>query len=452
MALVGRDAELKELVALVEGPGDRAGVLIRGEAGIGKSALVAEAIAAAAISGARVLRTAGVESEQNYAYAGLHRLLYPLRKALDGLPTGQFRALTSALGLSDSGEEPTAYLVGLAALTLLTDAADERPLLLVAEDAHWLDPASAEVLAFVARRIGAEPVALIATLREGNGTPLADAGLSVMTLEPLSDDDAAALLEQTAPELPEGLRHRLLAEADGNPLALIELPTAVRDVDEFPAPPQLTERLERAFTARSATLPAATRSTLLVAALNDSDSRTETLAAASIVLGTPAEAEILAPAVETRLLADDPGGVVFRHPLVRSALIATATADERARVHRALADVSTDPERRAWRRAAAAAGPDEQVAREWRTSPNGRGTAAVPSPPWSEPPTSATTRGGGRTDCCARPKSPSIPAAVIPLSDSSRPRAHFPPHPDSGPRRPGCSADSTTGYAKALRA
>lgn len=364
MPLVGRDAELKELVALVEGPGDRNGVLIRGEAGIGKSALVDAAIAAAAISGARVLRTAGAESERNYAYAGLHRLLYPLRKMLDGLPTRQYDALASALGLSDSGEEPTAYLVGLAALTLLTDAADERPLLLVAEDAHWLDPASAEVIAFVARRIGTEPVALIATLREGDGTPLADAGLSVIRLEPLSDDDAAALLEQAAPELPARLRHRVLAEAHGNPLALTELPAAVRELEEFPTPTPLTERLERAFTARSATLPAGTRTALLVAALNDSDSRTETLAAASLVLGTRAEAEILAPAVEARLLADGPGVVVFRHPLVRSALIATATADERARVHRALAEVVTDPERRAWRRAAAAIGPDEQAARE----------------------------------------------------------------------------------------
>ncbi|MEU2038509.1 AAA family ATPase [Nocardia niwae] len=364
MSLVGREAELKDLRALVDGPEGRSGILLRGAAGIGKSALVNEAVAAAAIAGARVLRTAGVEAEQHYAYAGLHRLLYPLRTELDGLPQRQRDALASAFGTSDSVEEPTAYLVGLAALTLLADTANLRPLLIVAEDVHALDLASAQVLAFIARRIDSEPIALIASLREGIGTPLADAGLSLMQLEPLSGDDAAALLDLAAPDLPAPVRHRVLAEAQGNPLALTELPTAVGALDEPPAALPLTERLERAFAARSTTLPAPTRTALLVAALADSDSMAETLSATSILLGTPAEPEIFTPAVEARLLVLGPGTVTFRHPLMRSALAATATAGERARAHGALADVLTDPDRRAWQLAAATTGPDEQVARE----------------------------------------------------------------------------------------
>ncbi|WP_280494554.1 ATP-binding protein [Nocardia asiatica] len=364
MPLFGREAELKDLGALVDGPEDRSGILILGSAGIGKTALVDEAVAAAAIAGARVLRTAGAEAEQNYAYAGLHRLLYPLRKGLDRLPARPRAALCAAFGLSDSDDEPTAYLVGLAALTLLADAAQERPLVLVAEDVHWLDAASAAVLAFIARRVDTEPIALIATLRDGIGTPLTDAGLSLMRLEPLSDEDAAALLDLTAPELPAPIRERLLADAHGNPLALTELPTAVAGLDDLPEALPLTERLERAFTARSTTLPAPTRTVLLVAALNDSDSITETLSAAGILLEARTEPAILTSAVETRLIELGPGTVTFRHPLIRSALTAGATADERARAHQALAEVLTDPDRRAWQRAAAAAGPDEQVARE----------------------------------------------------------------------------------------
>ncbi|BDT91879.1 LuxR family transcriptional regulator [Nocardia sputorum] len=364
MPLFGREAELKDLRALVDGPEDRSGILIQGEAGIGKSALVNEAVAAAAIAGTRVLRTAGAEAEQHYAYAGLHRLLYPVRKGLDELPPQQRDALAAAFGTSDSGDEPAIYLVGLAALTLLADTASPRPLLIVAEDVHALDAASAQVLAFIARRVDTEPIALIVTLRDGIGSPLADAGLSLLRLEPLSDDDAAALLDLTAPGLPAPVRRRLLADAHGNPLALTELPTAVGELEDLPATLPLTERLERVFAERGTTLPAPTRAALLVAALCDSDSITEILAAASLLLGTRAEPDIFTPAVEARLLVLGPGTVTFRHPLMRSALTTTATAGERARAHGALADVLTDPDRRAWQRAAATAGPDEQVARE----------------------------------------------------------------------------------------
>lgn len=365
MRLIGRDTELKDLGALVDGPGDRSGILIEGEPGIGKSALVDETVAAAAVAGLRVLRTAGVEAEQNLAYAGLHRLLYPLRRGMDALPVRQSDALATALGVSDTIGDPSPYLVGLGALTLLTDAAAERPLLIVAEDVHWLDAASADVLAFLARRIDTEPVAVLATLRDGVTTPLCDAGLTVMRVGPLSDEDAMALLDNTAPELPAPVRHRVLAEARGNPLALTELPTAVTDLTELATALPLTERLERAFSARCAALPARSRDALLVAALNDSDSLAETLTATGVLLGCTVEPEILIPAMKARLIEIGSGTVTFRHPLVRSALAAAATIEQRHRTHLALAEILGGlPDRQVWHRAAGASVPDEQVAIE----------------------------------------------------------------------------------------
>ncbi|WP_040812730.1 ATP-binding protein [Nocardia concava] len=361
MPMFGRDTELKELSALVDNPGDRSGFLIEGEPGIGKSTLVEAAVAGA--TGLRVLRTAGLEAEHGLAFAGLHRLLYPLRREFQALPARQFDALTTALGMSDSTEEPSPHLVGLAALTVLADAAFERPLLIVAEDVHWLDPASAEVLAFVVRRIESEPVAVLATLRDGTGSPLREAGLTALRLRPLPQDEANALLDSVVPELPVQVRRRVLAEAHGNPLALTELPTAATDLAEPVMMLPLTERLERAFSARGATLPEPTRAALLVAALNDSDSITETLTAAGIVQGSPATAEILTPAVTAHLIDIASGAVAFRHPLVRSALVASATAEQRRRAHLALAEtLAESPDRQVWHRAAGVAGADEDVA------------------------------------------------------------------------------------------
>ncbi|MGW4771856.1 AAA family ATPase [Nocardia sp. NPDC004278] len=363
MPLFGRDTELKDLSALVDGPGDRSGILIEGEPGIGKSTLVEQTAAAAAVAGLRVLRTAGVEAERNLVFAGLHRLLYPLRREFDALPPRQFDALATALGMSDATDEPSIHLVGLAALTLLSDTAADRAALVVAEDVHWLDLASAEVLAFVARRIDSEPVAMLATLRVGTTSPLRDAGLTVMRLGPLPEDDANALLDSTAPELPAQVRHRVLAEAHGNPLALTELPMAVADLTDTALALPLTERLEQAFSTRGAALPGPTRSAMLVAALNDGHSAAETLTAAGILLQSAVTSEVLAPAVAARLISVGSGTVTFRHPLVRSALAAAATAAERRRAHLALAETLGElPERQVWHRAAGTAGADEDVA------------------------------------------------------------------------------------------
>lgn len=411
MALHGRDTELKELRELVDGPEDRGGVLIRGEAGIGKSALVAETAAAASVAGLRVLRTTGAEAEQNLAYAGLHQLVHPVRAGVADLPAPQRDALRTALGLAE-GDAPSAYLVGLATLTLLAEEAAAKPLLLVAEDAHWLDRASADVLAFVARRIETEPIVLVATLRDGP-SPLLDAGLAPMVLDRLSADASADLLDSVAPRLAPAVRTRLLTEAAGHPLALTELPSAVAELDGLDPVLPLTERLERTFTARVAALPAATRTALLVAALNETTSLAETLTATGALLGAaasdaglggesagPGESRagsgvsaepatgavgaeratfaggaepatgaagpaILAAAVEARLVELTAGTVTFRHPLMRSAIPAAASPLDRRQAHLALVEALRDqPDRRAWHQAAATAGPDESVAAE----------------------------------------------------------------------------------------
>ncbi|MBU3067034.1 AAA family ATPase [Nocardia sp. NEAU-G5] len=363
MPMVGRHTELRDLTALVDDPVGRNGILIEGEPGIGKSTLVDETVAKAARAGLRVLRTAGAEAEHSLNYAALQRLLYPLRRTFDTLPARQFDALTTALGMSDAEGEPSLHLVGLATLTLLADLAAEQSVLVIAEDVHWLDPASAEVLAFVARRVDSEPLALLATARGGSDSPLREAGLTALCLGPLPEDDAKALLDSIAPGLSAPIRHRVLAEAHGNPLALTELPTAAAELGGPAVTLPLTERLERAFSARGAALPDRTRSALLVAALDDGDSVTETLAAAGILLGSPVGTEVLAPAVAAKLITLGSGTVTFRHPLVRSALAAAATPEERSHAHLALADLlAGSPDRQVWHRAAGATGADEQVA------------------------------------------------------------------------------------------
>ncbi|MGW5718366.1 ATP-binding protein [Amycolatopsis sp. NPDC003865] len=362
MALHGREAELKELGELVDGPEDRSGVVIRGEAGIGKSALVAETADAASVAGLRVLRTAGAEAERNLAYAGLHQLLHPVRAGVAELPAPQRDALRTALGLAE-GASPSAYLVGLAVLTLLAEEAAAKPLLLVAEDVHWLDQASADVLAFVARRIENEPIVLLATLREGAASPLLDAGLAPMLLDRLAADEAADLLDAVAPRLAPAVRTRLLTEAAGHPLALTELPSALADFDGLDPVLPLTERLERTFTVRVAGVPPATRTALLVAALNETTALAETLTATGALVTAGVEPDVFTPAVEARLVELSAGTVTFRHPLMRSAIPAAAAPAERRRTHLALAEALHDqPDRRAWHQAAATAGPDESVA------------------------------------------------------------------------------------------
>lgn len=344
-------------------------MLVRGDAGIGKSALLLDTAATAAANGLRVLRTAGAESETHMPFAGLHQLLLPLRSGIGELPVPQRDALGAAFGLTDA-RVPDLFLVALATLNLLSEAAARTPLLLVAEDVHWLDTSSAGVLAFVARRLESEPILLVAAVRDGFESPLESAGLAELLLDRLDDDEAAALLAARSPALAPEVRARVLLEAAGNPLALVELPIAAETVRPLPSGwLPLTTRLEQTFTARMRGLPPATRTMLLAAALDDVATLPETIQATALILGAEVTADDLAPAVAVRLVDVHDAGIRFRHPLMRSAIHQEASLSRRHAAHAALAAVlAAQPDRSRWHRAASADRPDEDLAAELETA------------------------------------------------------------------------------------
>jgi DNA-binding CsgD family transcriptional regulator len=356
-------------------------LVVRGDAGVGKTALLS--YLAASASEFRIVRAAGVESEMELAFAGVHQLCAPLLGRLSRLPAPQRDAVGTAFGLS-TGEAADLFLVGLAVLGLLSDAAGDGPILCLVDDAQWLDQASAQVLGFVARRLLAEPVAMVFAVR----TPSEDdelRGLPVTVLEGLSDADARALLDSATPgRLDERIRDRIVAEANGNPLALLELPkglTAAQLAGGFgrlDARP-VANRIEQSFLRRVRALPAETQR-LLLAAAAEPVGDVPLLWRAAEVLGISADAA--APA-ETDGLIELGTRVRFRHPLARSAAYRAAAVRKRRETHRALAEVtdpSIDPDRRAWHRAQAALGPDETVAGELERSADraqGRGGIAA---------------------------------------------------------------------------
>ena len=350
--LLGRDDELAQLYAVIGGIGQRGGALVvRGEAGIGKSALLEAASARAREREVTVVSTTGTEPEARLAFSGLHRLLMPFLDGLDHLPEPQRRALEAAVGRAEA-EAPDPFLVGLATLGLLTDTEPKRPLLLVVEDAQWLDGPSAEVLGFVARRLEHEPVIVLFAVREGLASSFDEAGLPELALDGLADEPAKALLESTSRDLPAHLAARVLDEAAGNPLALIELPAAAGHDGDGALP--LPRRLEQAFATRIGGLDPETRRLLLLAALEDGE------------LPDAAGAASWEPAVAAGLGRLEDGTFRFRHPLIRSAVAQAATAEERREAHAALAKAFEDePDRAVWHRAAVAGpGPDEEVARD----------------------------------------------------------------------------------------
>ena len=366
--LLGRAQEQNLLTSLLDVVGDRGQALVlRGEPGIGKSRLLSVAEQTAHDRGMTVLSATGVQSEAHLPFAGLHQLLRPVRERAVELQPVQRDALDAAFGLTRE-VAPERYRIAMASLDLVSDVASDAPLLLVIEDAHWLDPPTADVLAFVARRIESDPVVLLAASRDGYPSALTDAGLPEHRLAGLDDTTAAALLEAAAPGLPLTARNRVLREAAGNPLALLELPAVVGQSEEEPSVPgrlPLTERLERAFAARVADLPDATRLVLLVAALSDDDVVSEILQAASVVAGTPLDLDAAEPAVEAALIDLDVNSIRFRHPLVRSAVRQSAGVQQRRRVHAALAaTLDADPDRRVWHRAALMSGTHEELACE----------------------------------------------------------------------------------------
>jgi len=359
--LLGRDDELARLYDLIDGIDARGGALVvRGDAGIGKSALLAAAKERALHRGVTVVSTTGALSEAQIAFAGLHQLLLPLLGGLGLLPDPQRRALEAAFGIAE-GDAPDLFLIGLATLGLVAERAADMPLLFVVEDAHWLDRPSAEVLQFVARRIDSDPAVLLFAVREGVASCFDDADLSELSLAGLDEESSNALLDLAATRLSSDLRLRILEEAAGNPLALIELPAAAAELAtgaEHPGPLPLTARLEQTFSSRLTTLDSDVQRLLLLAALDDLD-----LAELRRAAGKPLDAEDLTPAVAVGLGTLDSDGFRFRHPLIVSAVKQAATAGELRSAHAALAEALTDqPDRAVWHRAAAATGPDEEVA------------------------------------------------------------------------------------------
>ncbi|HEX3278658.1 MAG TPA: AAA family ATPase [Thermoleophilaceae bacterium] len=365
--LVGRATERNTLDGLLGKvrTGESEALVIRGEAGIGKTALLR--YAARQASGFRVTPITGVEAEVELAFAGVHQLYSMAPERLDGLPVPQRNALSVALGLV-AGEAPDRFLVGLAVLSLLSAVAAERPLLCLIDDAQWLDAASAQILGFVARRVRAESVAIIVAVRAPGGEHEFD-GLPEIHLEGLPQADALPLLASVvAGRLDDGVADRIVAETRGNPLALLELPSRMTAAElaggfDLPVGSELPTHIEDHYMRRVRELPETTQELMLLAA-------TEPLGDPGLVLRAGRQLDIagdaLAPATAAGLL-EIGTRVQFHHPLVRSAIYRAAPLRSRRRAHEVLAEVShrdEDADRRAWHRALAAAGPDENVAAE----------------------------------------------------------------------------------------
>jgi DNA-binding CsgD family transcriptional regulator/tetratricopeptide (TPR) repeat protein len=363
--IIGRGEQLRSLEAFVRGIGQSgAALVVRGDAGVGKSTLLQYAANVAAGHGYQVLQVTGVPSEAHLPFAGLHRLLLPLRDQLSLLPPPQRQALAHAFG--ETSAESDFFLVALAALTLLGDAASATPVLVIADDVQWVDPPTCNVLAFVGRRLAADRIGLLMSSRPGTATTPGDSDLLQVHLTGLDDDAAASVLDAHTPGLPEALRRRVLRLAEGNPLALIELPRTAGELTTAALVPDalpLSTRLEAAFAARTAELGAVPRGLLLVAALDDDDPLQEILAATSAYLGTRLTPDDVTPAVDAGLLRVARHRLRFTHPLVRSAVAQAATAQERTAAHAALAGtLAGHADRRLWHLAAACHQPDETLA------------------------------------------------------------------------------------------
>jgi DNA-binding CsgD family transcriptional regulator len=367
--LYGRDLERSRIGELLEGArGSRSAVLVVvGEPGVGKSALLEDARARA--EGMRVLSGSGIESEAHLPFAALHQVLRPVLDLVENLPQPQAGALRRALGLTAGGGDDR-FLISLAVLSLLAEAAEKQPLLCLVDDAHWLDDASADALVFAARRLEAEGIVMLFTAREGEARRFEAPGLPELRIGGLDPAAAGTLIDLRAGDaLSPGVRQRLVAEAEGNPLALLELSAALSEAQLSGAEPVLapiavSTRVERAFLERVRRLPEQTQTLLLVAAADDT-SELATVVQAAARLGVGADA--LDAAEQAGLAAVRETHLEFRHPLVRSAVYQGSPLSKRQAVHRALASVlggETEVDRRAWHRAAASVEPDPSVVAE----------------------------------------------------------------------------------------
>jgi DNA-binding CsgD family transcriptional regulator len=352
--------------------------VLHGPAGIGKSSLLAAAGSAGKAAGMLVLTAKGVRNESGLPFAGLHQLIRPLLSGLGQLPDRQAELLRSAFG--DSGAEADRFGIALATLDLLAEAAARQPVVVLADDGQWLDGPTTDVLAFVGRRLAIEPIAMLVCVRDGEADPFADAELPVVRVGPLSAVAARALLNANSPSLARARQDRLLEVAQGNPLALIELPKTADDtITPLAKHVPVTAVLERAFTHRVAGLPRSARLLLLAAASDDACTVQEILR----VVGTGLSLPAFQPAVDANLITIAGSRVTFSHPLVSSAIYQSAAVEDRRLVHAALAQiVPAGQDRCIWHRVHASIGADDSLAGELeqlaeRTAAHGAGAVAV---------------------------------------------------------------------------
>ncbi len=365
---IGRDADLAVVEALysrIESGG--AVVRIVGEAGIGKSTFLMVSCERAIRHGFQVLHVTGVQTESHLPFAGLHQALHPIIDQAESLPPSQRAALLSAFGMSDEAVPPVPnlFLVALATLTLLTESASRNPIVLAIDDFQWLDQPTYEIFTFLSRRIGSDPIIMLAAFREGFPHSL-DETATTIRLSEITEEAAEGMLALIAPGLSAPLRRRFIQQAAGNPLALVELPRGegISPTSEARYLP-LTERLERAFFGRVSDLPSLTRTLLCLAAENDSASLPEILLAGKLLTGESIDPAALMPAVSEHLIEITGTEVHFRHPLVRSAIHQSIDLLTLQALHGALATVTRDKsERYAWHLAASIIEPDESVAEQ----------------------------------------------------------------------------------------
>src|SRR5713101_8263833 len=371
--LIGRDAERAMLEKAISEAAEHGGaLLVTGAAGIGKTSLLGATTADARSRGYKVLAVTGLESEADLPYAGLHQLLQPVLQSAGALPGPQKNALLTALGMRE-GARPEVFLVALATLSLLDAVAGEGPLVVVADDFQWQDSATSAVLSFVAHRLESTHILLFIGLRDSFQTALRSGQVAEIHVEPLTDTASADLLVCVAPDLDIQTRRLILDEALGNPLALLELPRALRlqgtdghegALRSIP----LTDRLERTFSAQAGQLPRLTRAALLLIALDKDPTVGDVLGAMRKQVGEEVTVDVLQPAVDEGLISVEGPTVRYRHPLMRSAVDQAATAGQRRSAHLAFAEVIADPDRRAWHRAKAVLGEDEGAAADLETA------------------------------------------------------------------------------------
>ncbi|WP_345127214.1 ATP-binding protein, partial [Streptomyces chiangmaiensis] len=365
--LVGRDADLGRIVSLLVNKDAGSALLVSGEAGVGKTELLDAVAHTASEAGMYVLRAAGVQFEADVSYSALNQALLPLTDLFDNLSSTHQDAIKVALGLR-VGAPPERLLLSNAALALLQARVAKDPVLLVVDDLQWVDRASAAVFGFIARRLTSNPISFLGASRTQTGSFFERSGLPQLELPPLDEDASTRLVDSRFPGLAPAVRRRVLETAQGNPLALLELPGALRAGqrgarETLPYVLPLSQRLQSLFVSRVQNLPTGTRYLLLVATL-DGTGDISTLHAAARESGGEVDLEDLAPAEHDQLVSLDTSsrGLVFRHPLISSAVVEISTSSERRAAHRALGRVLSDPERRAWHLGEAAFEPDEQVA------------------------------------------------------------------------------------------